>query len=224
MLPVPDKAATELAIAKLRAQAASARDASHFSHVPARCGPFRLRQMLPRDALLLYAIANPIFNGRRAARCRPGEVLAFLFVLCGQNSQSAGWWRRARLTLRLLFMRRRPRAKLHTALDDYVRETFVDCPASGGGSRRDSSGGLRPSFLSSLFHTLAKNYHWSRADLYATPLRELMLYLKHIIADLRIEARQPVDDTPREELELWNEYLVAMEKQTNGREEGAGVN
>lgn len=198
---------TSRKIGELRARDASARDASHFAAVfTTRAGPFRLRQILPRDALLLYAAANPLFNGRPARFCRPGEILAFVKLLSGWRP--AGW---VPLRMALLLFSNKRRARTYDALDAFVRETFVDAPAATGGGGGGSVGVFHASFLSGLFHIIAKTYHWSLAELYATPLRELLLFRKHILADLQIAAGRTLSDTSHEELALRGEFLNAKE-------------
>lgn len=205
-------------IAAVRAREASMRDASCF-RLPSKVGPFTVRQMLPRDALLFYATANPVFAGLAPFRCSLATIAAFLWLLrpagCADHASAwdmpSRWFLKARLVF--LFARsRKAWARMLTELARYQQETFLDWPRGGGsGSGGGGAGvGLRPSFLSSIFHRLAATYHWSLADLYATPIRELLVYYKHVRADLEAKAGQTMVDASTAELAIKAEYMEAV--------------
>lgn len=210
------------AIGKLRAREASMRDAAHFAGVRHRAGPFRLRQMLPLDALLLYACGNPVFAGRPALRCTLSEIGAFLLVLCPRaraGDQPSRLWQ-GYIAARLLLLRAgrvRKWIRFCARLDKYVEESFVDWPQGSGAAGPAPSPAVRSSFLSSTIDLIASRYHWPRSEIYATPFRELLLYRKHILADLSREKKSnPVPEISRQELILKDRWLRAVEA-TEGR-------
>lgn len=194
------------------------RDAAHFGSVRHRAGPFRLRQMLPMDALILYAANNPLFAGRRAARCSLSAVGVFLLVLCApvRRDRPARLWQ-LWIAARLLALRLRGRRrwlKFCGRLDDYVVETFVDWPSGSGKVGASPPPVVLSSFLSPTIDLVASRYHWSRAEILGTPLRELLLYRKHILVDLRREHKLPHSpEISRGECAIKGEWLNALSAQ-----------
>lgn len=230
----PDFAATERALQRVRARCAAARDEAGFPLTRHRAGPFRLRQMLPRDAVLLYATGNPVFAGRPAWRCPINDIANFVFVLTAPPPDGARAHRvwHAWVLMRLILVRLRRRAwwRLVRALDDYVFRTFVDAPASEGGE--SGGGGARAvhgSFLSTLYDALAARYNWSLAEMDATPLRRLLLHQKHTIVALYRDAKQkPPPESNPHELALLRDYQrqvdVWRESGRSGKREAGSEN
>lgn len=210
------------AVGALRAREASIRDAAHFSLVRHRAGPFRLRQMLPMDALILYAANNPLFAGRRAARVSLSSIGAFLLVLCAPvrtHDHPARLWQ-AWIAARLIGLRLRRRKHwlaFCARLDAYVGETFVDWPAGSASDGPRPPPAVLSSFLAWIIDLVASRYHWARAEILGTPLRELLIYRKHILADLRREAKlKNPPEISRGELAIKGEFLNALEAANAG--------
>jgi hypothetical protein len=189
--------AVQRAIARVRAREASARDAAAFD-LPARVGPFEIRQMLPVDALLLHATENAAYRGVPAAHCPPEDIVSFVALLSGRSQ-----WR---VALRLTALACRPAAhrRMLRQLDAYVAETFVDWPKSIKPQRGDA---VRGNYVSHLVHMLAATYHWRESDMLRIPVRRLMIYRKHIMADDMARQGKTLVDISDEEARIKAEWM-----------------
>lgn len=194
-------AEVQRAIAQVRAREASARDAAMFD-LPARAGPFRLRQMLPHDALLLFATQNAMFRGAPAAFCPLADLYLFVARLCPWPRLVVGVLLAATLALG------GPRRRLYAALDAYQAETFIDWPAASGVAPRGDA--LKGSFLSHLFHMVAAAYHWPESAIAAIPVRRLLIYRKHIEADALAAAGRSYVDISAAERRIKAEWMEAV--------------
>ena len=194
------------AIGAVRAREASARDSAMFD-MPAKCGPFTLRQMRPHDSLLLFALQNRIFMRGSVIDATPEDVFAFVHILARgiyRNKYLLG------LRLACVLMFAKPRARLMKALQLYIFEALIDWPSGGSGPARGDT--LRGSFLSHMFHLLASSYHWSEIQIAAIPVRRLLIYRKHIVASAMQEEGKRFIDMSAAELAIKDSYI----SQVNG--------
>jgi hypothetical protein len=204
------RAGLEREIAALRAEEMSIRDASAFD-LPARIGPFLVDQLRPREALLLYAICSPIFLG---AGDPTSFASVFMFLrIAGRRPRWCpgtiwpGW-----LALRLGMVRlsRRRYVALAAALGRFRRETLLDWPAPSGNAASGDPSGPRGSFLSHTVHLIATTYHWPESEILRTPLRRLLIYRKHILADRDLATgRRPTTDMSPLERRLLQSWSTA---------------
>ena len=141
------------------------RDASFLDLNTNICG-VKIRQMTPRDLLILDGIGNPLMSGQLPSAAQLAE---FLWLLSPQFKNHAP-------IRRFLFgrsIRKISYVAAVKACGKYIEETFQDSPASSGVSSMPYAG-----WCAYVVNRVAINYGWSRNEIINLPLKELFQYLK----------------------------------------------
>lgn len=214
--PAPPDLGAEYAkkIATARAVAQERRDCALVDIPFLVAGKVELRPMCLPDFLILVAAGNALVTGQQPpsesdlGRFWAGHSSQFMWVLSPEWSRSPA--ARARFIERV---GRLPAAAVYRDLRDYLAETFADAPKPARrttGTEGQADDPVRVSFAAIWLHQLASRYHWSRAEIRATPLRELWQYLRCIQAEDAYRAgrtpRPPGDEVDA----LWAEYLAKL--------------
>jgi hypothetical protein len=143
------------------------RDAS-FLDLTTNIGGVAIRQMTPRDLLILDGVGNPLVTGGLPS---PDQLAEFLWLLSPRfkaNSLLAQW-------IFILGIRKMDFLSSVKACQKYVEDTFQDSPASGGPPSTPYAG-----WCAHLVHNIATHYGWSRREIINLSLKELFQYLKRI--------------------------------------------
>ncbi len=143
------------------------RDASFLDLTTNICG-VEIRQMTPRDLLILDGLGNPMMAGQMPA---PEQLAEFLWFLSPRYADRAP-------VRRFLFgrsIRRLDYLASVRACWRYIEDTFQDSPSSSGVSYMPYAG-----WCASVVNRLAINYGWSEATILNIPLKRLFQYLKCI--------------------------------------------
>lgn len=143
------------------------RDAAFLDLTTNICG-VEIRQMTPRDLLILDGIGNPLVEGKLPS---PAQLADFLWKLSPRFSTRAP-------LRRFLFgrsIRRISYIEAVRACGRYIDATFQDSPASSGASSTPYAG-----WCAHLVHTIAINYNWDDDKVLNTPLKRIFQYLKCI--------------------------------------------
>lgn len=169
------------------------RDASFLDLTTNICG-VAIRQMTPRDMLILDGIGNPLMNGGMPT---PAQLAEFLWLLSPDFKPNSRWkqW--------LFGARIRKIDYLHAvkACFRYIEDTYQDSPGSSGMSSMPYAGW--PAYI---IHRIAINYGWPRKEIINLPLKELFQYLKCITRHHNPEApmHNPSDKVKGDYLRLLN--------------------
>ena len=142
------------------------RDASFLDLTTSICG-VEIRQMTPRDLLILDGIGNPLMYGGLPS---PAELADFLWKLSPLYKENA----RLRRYLFGVTIRKMNFIAAVQACRRYVDDTFQDSPASSGASAPYVS------WCAHLVVNISTETGWSEAAILNTPLKRLFQYLKAI--------------------------------------------
>lgn len=143
------------------------RDAAFLDLTTDICG-VKIRQMTPRDLLILDGIGNPLMSGELPS---PERLAEFLWLLSPRYANRA-------LLRRFLFGRSIRRLDYMAAVKAcwrYIEDTFQDSPGNSGVSAMPYAG-----WCAHLVNSMAINYHWSEETILNTPLKRIFQYLKCI--------------------------------------------
>lgn len=143
------------------------RDASFLDLTTSICG-IEIRQMTPRDLLILDGIGNPLVAN---ALPSPVQLAEFLWLLSPR-------YRNRSPVRRFLFarsIRRLNYIAAAKACSRYISDTFQDSPGGGGPASVPYA-----SWCGHIVHTIATNYGWERNTTIKLPLKELFQYLRCI--------------------------------------------
>jgi hypothetical protein len=143
------------------------RDASFLDLTTDICG-VPIRQMTPRDLLILDGIGNPLMAGGLPS---PAELAEFLWLLSPRYVFGSS----LRRFMFGLSIRRLNYLEAVKACWRYIEETFQDSPGSSGVSAMPYAG-----WCAYLVNTIAINYGWNDDATLNMPLKKLFQYLKCI--------------------------------------------
>lgn len=169
------------------------RDASFLDLNANICG-VEIRQMTPRDLIILDGIGNPLMGGTLPS---PAQLADFLWKLSPHYAEHAPLrrWLFGRSIRRLDYM------AAVKACWRYIEDTFQDSPASSGPSSIPYAG-----WCAYLLNNIAINYGWSEQTIINTPLKRLFQYLKCIrrYHDPEAPMHNPSDRVKGDYLRLMN--------------------
>jgi hypothetical protein len=169
------------------------RDASFLDLTANICG-VQIRQMTPRDLLILDGIGNPLMSGGLPS---PAQLADFLWKLSPRYQEGNS-------VRRFLFgrsIRRLDYIEAVRACFKYVDETFQDSPASSGYSSTPYVG-----WCAHLICSLSSNPVEAEMWILNTPLKRLFQYLKVIRRrnDPEATTHNPSDKVKGDYLRLLN--------------------
>lgn len=140
------------------------RDAS-FLDLTTNIGGVAIRQMTPRDMLILDGIGNPVMSGQLPSQ---DQLAQFLWILSPEFTLSKlKAWNFGRRIRKLDYL---ATAK---ACFKYVEETFQDSPGGSGINSTPYAG-----WCAHLVNSIAINYGWPEEKILNLPLKRLFQYLK----------------------------------------------
>lgn len=141
------------------------------------CGE-ELRQITPKDLLILNGIESPFVCGGEAD---PIDVVVFLWYLNAKNDQSESWFNRRRKKQMMKRVALLPFVGSVQACRDFVEATFQDTPnkESSGEEKRP----IGTALIVPLIVRIAKETGWDKDKIMQMPLAQLFQFLKHIRAD-----------------------------------------
>ena len=168
------------------------RDASFLDLTTSICG-VEIRQMTPRDLLILDGVGNPLVVGGLPT---PAHVAQFLWLLSPKfkpNSKGRQW----------IFTAGIRRINYIAAVRDcrkYVADTFMDSPGSSGESYPYAS------WCAHMVANIALHFGWTHEVVLSTPLKQLFQYLKCIRRhnDPKAPMHNPSDKCKGDYLRLLN--------------------
>ena len=176
------------------------RDAAFLDLKTDICG-LKIRQMAPRDLLILDGLENPV----TAFRVPTAEQLAFfLWLLSEDYSESK--------IKRFIFgriVRKLPFEKAVLSSWKFVSDTFQDSPARSGGRSTPYAG-----WCAHLVDTIASQYGWPEEMVLQVPFKRLFQFTKVIRSRLDTEysPHNPSDKIKREgALELFKARSKLLE-------------
>lgn len=143
------------------------RDASFLDLTTSICG-VEIRQMTPRDLLILDGIGNPLMSGQLPS---PAQLAEFLWLLSPRYAVGAP-------VRRFLFGRSIRRLSYMAAVKAcwrYIEDTFQDSPASSGASAMPYAG-----WCAHMIVGLSSNPVEAEGLILNTPLKRLFQYMKCI--------------------------------------------
>lgn len=139
------------------------RDTS-FLDIPERIACFDVNPITLSHILALGSVGSPFIRGGIPS---PVDAAAFLCVV--------GDWRGFKRWVMLRQVKRTDFLSLVMAIDDYMKESFQDSPATSG------DGGVSYySFAASIVDCFAKEYGWNERDILRIPVKRLFQYVKAI--------------------------------------------
>lgn len=155
-----------------------ARREQSFLDLPVTVCGEELRQMTPRDLLILNGIESPFVCG---GEVDPMDLVIFLWFMNAKNDQSDSWFnirRKRKMMQRVaLLMFDDAVADCH----EFVSATFQDTPnnESNGEEKRP----IGTALIVPLIVRIAKETGWDKDKILNTPLAQLFQFLKHIRAE-----------------------------------------
>lgn len=214
MIDTEDSIKAEYAakIAAAEAEAARRRDAA-FIDIPFMvAGREPIRAMCLPDYLLLIESGNahvcglqpaPESSEEQAEQFWAVHNAQFMWVLSPEFSRVES--ARQRFLNRVGAL---PFFRVCEDLAEYLRESFSDAPRPARVTNAaPQASPLRVSFAAVWYYRLGSRLHWSRAEIRATPLRELFQLLRTIDAFESLERGRKVIPMGDETDHLWGEML-----------------
>lgn len=164
------------------------------------CGE-ELRQMTPKDLLILNGIESPFVCGGEADAL---DVVIFLWFLNIKNDRTESWLNRRRKKQMMKRVALLPFFEAVQSCRDFVEGTFQDTPnrESGGGQKRP----IGTALIVPLIVRIAKETGWDKDKIMQMPLAQLFQFLKHIRAD--VMGSDFCDVSPSDA--ITNEFLVEL--------------
>jgi len=183
------------------------RDASFLDLTTDICG-VEIRQMTPRDWLILEGVENPLMAGDMPS---PPQLAQFLWLLSPRYKPNAP-------IRRYLFGRKISNVNYLSAIRacwKYVEETFQDSPGSSGQNSTPYAG-----WTAYLVNRVALNYGWSECEILNIPLKRLFQYMKCITRhhDPKTPVHNPSDKVKGDHIRLMNarnELLKVLKRRMN---------
>lgn len=155
------------------------RDAAFLELTTAICG-VEIRQMTPRDFLIIDGIGSPFIYGLKD-QADNQDVVAFLWLISPRfRPGRLAAWRFGRRCRKINF------GLAVKAIEQYVEDTFQDAP--GGSPSNDTPFASCVAFW---VHRLSSAYGWDWRDVIRTPLKVLFQQLKCIeaVSDSKADLR-----------------------------------